>query len=213
MYLARKIIKKQTHYYIRDTYQDGPHLKSRDEIEQYFLAQERILNPRKLKKYVYTIFDLKQYFEQIIATQRPQDLSQDKMDAYFIQRICRLNDDTVFWSGVPASGGLQPYLVKYAIMYFDHEFFATSPFQAYVNDFRNRHREYRPPAKVRMNMAEAARLFETSWQRLKKMDIKTFMRLYRRQTLKHHPDQGGDQERFIKLTKLYKGILRKKKDA
>ena len=30
MYLARKNIKSKTHYYIRDTYQDGSHLKSRD---------------------------------------------------------------------------------------------------------------------------------------------------------------------------------------
>jgi hypothetical protein len=187
--------------------------KSRDEVEQYFLVQERILRPRELKKYVYTIFDLKQYFEYVIATQRPQDLSQEKVDDYFIQRICQLNDDNDFWSGMPASVGLQSYLIKYAIMYFDHEFFTNSPFQAYLNDFRNRHRDYRPPEKVRMNMAEAACLFETSWESLKKMDAKAFMRLYRKQTLKHHPDQGGDQERFIKLTKLYKGILRKKKDG
>ena len=30
MYLAKKIINRQTHYYIRDTYQDGACLKSRD---------------------------------------------------------------------------------------------------------------------------------------------------------------------------------------
>ena len=185
--------------------------KSRDEIEQYFLVEERILNPRELKKYVYTIFNLKQYFEHIIATQRPQDLSQEKMDVSFVQKICQLNGDDVFWSGMPVPGGLQPYLIKYAIMYFDHEFFANSPFQAYINDFRNRHRDYRTPEKVRINMAEAARLFETSWEILKNMDVKTFMRLYRKQTLKYHPDQGGDQERFIKLTKLYEGILRKKR--
>jgi hypothetical protein len=133
------------------------------------------------------------------------------MDAYFIQKICRLNDDTVFWSGMTASDALQPYLTKYAIMYFDYDFFASSPFQSYLNDFRNRHRQYRPPELVRKNMAEAAHLFETSWETLKKMDMKSFMRLYRKQALKHHPDKGGDQETFVKLTRLYEGILRKKR--
>jgi hypothetical protein len=328
MYLARKIIKKQTHYYIRDTYQDGTHLKSRDvfdlgtdpsayilypggngyyfdevieealekfglhptqddlddifwefldpeiqrvvlgfqrsvqknyppangqnqpchifdkrrihflrfgridqrdmdrlpdklfnvlcgksrdEVEQYFLIQERILRPRELKKYVYTIFNLEQYFEHVIAAQNPQNLNQEKMDDYFIQRICQLNEDDDFWSGMPASVGLQSYLIKYAIMYFDHEFFTNSPLQAYLNAFRNCHRDYRPPEKARINMVEAASLFETPWPALKKMDIRSFRRLYRKLTLKHHPDQGGDQKRFIRLTKLYEGILKKKK--
>jgi DnaJ-class molecular chaperone len=60
-------------------------------------------------------------------------------------------------------------------------------------------------------MAEAARLFETTWEVLKKMDVKTFMRLYRQQAKKHHPDQGGDQKSFVKLTELYESMLRKKK--
>ena len=75
--------------------------KSRDEVEQYFLIQERILRPRELKKYVYTIFNLEQYFEHVIAAQNPQNLNQEKMDDYFIQRICQLNEDDDFWSGMP----------------------------------------------------------------------------------------------------------------
>jgi hypothetical protein len=185
--------------------------KSRDEIEQYFLVQERILKPRELKAYVYAIFDLKQYFNHIITARRPQDLSQENMDAYFVQKICQLNDDKVFWSGMPDSAGLQPYLKKYAIMYFDYEVVTDSSFQAYLNNFRNRHRDYRPPETVRKNKEEAARLFETSWEALKKMDRKTFMKLYRKKALKHHPDKGGDKETFVKLTQLYEGIMRKKK--
>jgi hypothetical protein len=131
MYLAREIIKKRTHYYIRDTYQDGTQLKSRDVFDLGTDPSEYILYP----------------------------------------------------------GG-----------------------NGYYNAFRNCHRDYRPPEKVRINMAEAASLFETPWPALKKMDVKSFMRLYRKQTLKHHPDQGGDQERFIRLTKLYEGMLRKKRN-
>lgn len=81
----------------------------------------------------------------------------------------------------------------------------------YLHDFINRHRTYQPPKKVRLNMQEASRLFDTSWQELKKMDVKTFTRLYRKQALKLHPDQGGSQETFIKLTRHYEKLLKKKR--
>jgi DnaJ-class molecular chaperone len=59
-------------------------------------------------------------------------------------------------------------------------------------------------------MADAARLFETSWEKLKEMDVRSFSRLYRKMALKHHPDRGGNQEAFVKLTQYYQGILNKK---
>ena len=74
----------------------------------------------------------------------------------------------------------------------------------------NRHRAYQPPQKVRLNMAEASRLFETPWENLRQMDGDTFTRLYRKQALKFHPDQGGSQETFVKLTKLYQNLMKKK---
>jgi hypothetical protein len=74
----------------------------------------------------------------------------------------------------------------------------------------NRHRIYRPPKKVRLNMAEASRLFGTTWENLRQMDSDTFTRLYRKQALKFHPDQGGSQKTFIKLTKLYENLMKKK---
>ena len=187
------------------------HGKSRDEIEQYFMVQERILHPNELKAYVYTIFDLQKFFLDVIAAQRPQDLNQIKMDEFFIDAVCGLNDDKKFWSGMETSDRLQDYLIKYVIMYFDNEFLRRSLFQDYLHDFMNRHRTYLPPKKVRVNMEEAARLFETSWENLKKMDLKCFNRLYRKMALKHHPDKGGSSEKFVKLTKYYHGLLRKKK--
>jgi hypothetical protein len=80
---------------------------------------------------------------------------------------------------------------KYVIMYFDNEFPRRSLFQDYLYEYMNHHRTYLPPKKVRVNMEEAARLFETSWEKLKKMDLKCFNRLYRKMALKHHPDKGG----------------------
>lgn len=187
------------------------HGKSRDEIEQYFMVQERILQPNERKAYVYTIFDLQDFFLGVIATQRPQDLNQIKMDEFFIDAVCRLNDDKKFWAGMETSDRLQDYLIKYVIMYFDTEFSRRSLFQDYLYDFMNRHRTYLPPKKVRVNMEEAAKLFETSWENLKKMDLKCFNRLYRKMALKHHPDQGGNPEKFVRLTKYYHGLLQKKK--
>ena len=186
------------------------HGKSRDEIEQYFWVQERVLSLNELKTYVYTIFDLKCFFLEGAAGQRPQDLSQNKMDQFFIEAVCRLNDDKEFWVGMALSDMLNEYLLRYVIMYFDYEFPHYSPFQNNLQDFMNRHRTFLPPKKVRLNMKEASRLFETSWDRLKQMDLKSFNRLYRKMALKHHPDQGGSQEKFVKLAKYYEGLLRKK---
>ncbi|MEK6195700.1 MAG: J domain-containing protein, partial [Deltaproteobacteria bacterium] len=59
---------------------------------------------------------------------------------------------------------------------------------------------------------EAGRLFETDWKKLKQMDARTFTRLYRRLAMKHHPDQGGHKRKFIKLTSLYRHLMRKKRN-
>ncbi len=47
--------------------------------------------------------------------------------------------------------------------------------------------------QTHFSMQEASGLFEISWKKLKNMDAKTFTRLYRKQALKLHPDQGGSQ--------------------
>jgi hypothetical protein len=108
------------------------------------------------------------------------------------------------------SDRLSEYLVKYAVMYFDYGFPEVSPLQHDLYEFMNRHRSYIPPKKVRLNMADAARLFETRWEKLKGMDIRSLTRLYRKMALKHHPDRGGKQETFVKLTRYYQGIVSKK---
>lgn len=188
------------------------HHKSRDEIEQYFIGEERILKTRELNRYVWTIFDLSTVFRAACSLDSQTNMCQETVDQWFMSALCDLNKDASFWSGTPLAGGLQQYLARYAIIYFDHAFPAMMPPQDEFNDFMNRHRRYMPPEKVRMSMEEASRLFETDWKTLKQMDARTFTRLYRRQAKKHHPDQGGSEKKFIRMNALYKHMLQKKRN-
>lgn len=177
--------------------------KSRDEIEQYFMREEGIIRPRELIRYLSVIFG----FQQHLLDSRP---NQEKVDTLFIESVCALNNDETFWAGMPGTELLQGYLRRYVIAYFDFATQWVAPIPRYLHEFMNRHRTHQPPKKVRLNMAEASRLFETTWKNLHQMDSDTFTKLYRRQALKFHPDQGGDQEAFVKLTKLYENLLKKK---
>ena len=181
--------------------------KSRDEIEQYFLKEERKLTYRETAPYVAVIFNLLAF--------RP-DSQQDQpigvqMDRFFMTRLCRLNSDRHVWAGSPGIEGLQPHLIRYAVMYFDFEL--PSPFieRSAFEDFMNRHRRYSPPQKVRENMQEAVRLFGISWRELKQMDAAALSRLFRKLAMKHHPDKGGDPTLFRKLARHY-ASLKKQKD-
>jgi hypothetical protein len=181
------------------------HARSRDELEQYFLAEERRLKTHEKAAYVATIFDLNRF----VPDPRADSALIEQMDAYFVSRLCRLDADARFWAGAPPEGRLRDYLVRYAVIYFDLDPPGRSPWQAYVEDFINRHRAYHPPMKVRVKTEEAGRLFGLQWKELKILDKRSLSRLYRRLALKHHPDQGGDPELFRRLTHYYKVLLKK----
>ena len=185
--------------------------KSRDEIEQHFLHEERILKARELKRYVWTIFDLNTVFRAVCHLDPQTNLCQANVDEWFMTALCDLNQDASFCKGTPPAEGLQEYLIRYAIIYFDHAFPAMVPPHDEFRDFMNRHRRYVPPKKVRMSMEEAGRLFEADWNKLKQMDARTFTRLYRRQAMKHHPDRGGSERKFIKLTAFYRHLIKRKR--
>jgi hypothetical protein len=184
--------------------------KSRDEIEQYFMWEERIIRPRELIRYLFVIFGLQQRLLAVQPDRSGGGIQQEKVDTLFIEAVCALNRDDTFWAGMPRTDTLQGYLRRYVIFYFDHAVQQAAPLPRYLHEFMNRHRIYRPPKKVRLNMAEASRLFGTTWENLRQMDSDTFTRLYRKQALKFHPDQGGSQKTFIKLTKLYENLMKKK---
>jgi len=184
--------------------------KSRDEIEQSFIRMETVLRPREFKTYVFVIFDLQRFFTENFARTAPQMLSQDKVDDFFIREICRLNEDHSFWAGMIRSDSLHEYLIRYLVMYFDYDYGQTRLLDDMLRDFINSRRQYRPPESVRVKLADAAAIFETSTDNLKRMKRADLARLFRRRAQKLHPDKGGGHDEFVKLTKAYHSLLRGK---
>ena len=186
--------------------------KSRDEIEQMFMDLERELSAREYKTYAYVIFDLQQFFYESFSGSNPGMLSQRKVDEHFIDQICRLNTDRLFWAGMPAGDGLNEYLVRYALMYFDYEYTPASFMDEYLRQFINNRRDYRPPYKnSRFTLTAASGIFGRSKENLKKLSRKELARLYRQKAQKLHPDKGGDHDTFVNLTEAYHELLRTKK--
>ena len=186
--------------------------KSRDEIEQLLMDMERELAVREYKTYAYVIFDLQQYFYEPFARTNPQMLSQDKIDEYFLKQVCRLNTDPLFWAGMMCGNGLSEYLVRYAVMYFDYDFATGSLMDEYMRQFINSRRDYHPPHRNRtVILQEASVIFGQTKEDLKKMSPRELGRHYRQRAQQLHPDKGGDQDRFVKLTEAYHELLRTKK--
>ena len=220
------IFDKRRMHYLRYGHMDQGHIgrmpakllkrllgKSRDELEQYFMVQEQILQPTELKDYVYVSFDLQRFFKELVAKITPMALDQKKVDEHFIEEICRLNQNPVFWNGHQSPQELHEYLVRYVIMFFDSDYGHSTILDDHVRDFMNRHRSYRPPPpKSTVSVEEASTIFEVNKEILKTITIRELTRLYRRQAQKAHPDKGGDHEKFIKLAEAYQTLLRKIRD-
>lgn len=187
------------------------HNKSRDEIEQMFMDLELELAVREYKTYAYVIFDLQQYFSESFARSNPRMLGQNQVDEHFIEQVCRLNSDRRFWAGLPAGNGLNEYLQRYVIMYFDHDYGPGSIMDEYLRQFINSRRNYRPPQNSAAILKEASGIFGQSQEVLKKMSRGDLSRRYRREAQKLHPDKGGDHDRFVRLTEVYHELLRTKR--
>lgn len=188
------------------------HQKSRDEIEQRFMQMERILKPTEYKAYTYVIFDLKQYFKEAFAADTPELLDRAKMDDCFVEQICRLNADASFWAGMELQNSLHEYLTRYACLYFDFDYAPRSFIDDYIRQFINSHKAYRPPPRPTSEILQDAEpVFGLNPEKLKAMSRKDLARLYRRKAMKLHPDQGGDHDKFVKLTRTYHELLKTKK--
>jgi hypothetical protein len=184
--------------------------RCRDEIEQYFLQSERILKPHERKAYIYVIFDLQRFFSELCAKTMPQGLNQEAVDTFFVQELCRLNADGLFWSGMPMRDHLQDYLVRYLLMYFDLDYGHSHFLENLINQFRNAHRRHRWPHRPRMPLEEAGAVFGIGSEELRRMTRRQVTRHFRRQALKCHPDQGGKPTEFIRLSEAYKSIMQSK---
>jgi hypothetical protein len=181
--------------------------RSRDEIEQRFLKEENIIPFRERAAYVYAIFDLKGFFRH--SGERMEPLDVPDLDLYFTDRLCALNADLNFWAGMPVSRALQPYLQRYAVMFFDTTTLRPTAEQEPMWDFINRHRAYQPPPSIRKKIQLTEKLFGVSWKQLKMMNRSTLKRLYRRRVMRLHPDHGGDKQHFIQLTASYRHLLQR----
>ena len=186
--------------------------KSRDEIEQKFIEMEAILRPREYKAYTYVIFNIQRFFTQWFAKETPQMLKQDKVDNFILDEICDLNEDEAFWDGMPIGDCLHDYLIRYMVMYFDHDYAPKSFMEDYLRNFINSRRDYRPSFQSSsVTLSEASTIFEKPKSELKQMSRRDLARLYRQRAQKLHPDKGGEHETFVKLTRAYHDLLKTKK--
>ncbi len=186
--------------------------KSRDEIEQQFLEMETILKPNEFKAYTFAIFNLQSFFTEWFAKETPQMLDQDKVDEYFVDEICDLNQDATFWAGMHVGDHLHDYLTRYAVMYFDSDYAPKSFMEDYLRTFIDSRRDYRPSFQSSsVTLSEASTAFEKSKSDLKQMNRRDLARLYRRRAQELHPDKGGDHETFVRLTRAYHDLLKTKR--
>ncbi|NDY72981.1 J domain-containing protein [Desulfobacter hydrogenophilus] len=183
------------------------HNKSRDEIEQGFMDQERVLKRKDLKSYIYTALDLHRFFKGFMAKQMPHALDQDKVEAFFIQELCLLNKELF-----GLTSRLHEYLIRYAVMFFDHTYGDSVLLDDMVKDFqfRQRSRGFKPPAATRqLALSQAFKIFNLTAKSLETMDKKDLARKFRRLARQHHPDRGGSHDRFVELNNAYQALLEK----
>lgn len=182
--------------------------KSRDEIEQLIMAQEQVLPPREYQHYLFAIFDLQRFFKESYARSIPQALNRERLDTLLVEELCRLAADRSFWQGYPAFDCLPPYLVRYLIMYFDAPTEDPTGWARFARSSRSRRTHHSHFADTgRMHRQQAAAVFELTEEQLANLGKKELTRLYRQRAHELHPDKGGENDQFIRLTAAYEELL------
>lgn len=185
--------------------------KSRDELEQFFLVQELVLESTEFRQYVYVIFDLQKFFSETAARLMPEGLDQEKLEEIFESEFCRLFEDPSFGAGLDERA-LTGYLSRYLVMFFDYGFPAGSFEEEYIRRFMNGRRSFRfPEKKVAVDDREVVELFGVDRAELERMSKASFTTLYRKLVHAHHPDKGGEHDDFVRLTELYRHLRKNKK--
>ncbi len=188
--------------------------KGRDEVENLLETMERQLRSHEIRPYLFTAFGLQGYFPHNPLRHQPAALPGERVDDYFLEEICRLNRDRTYFQGIADHNGrvLHPYLTRYVILYFDHDFDRRSLWNQYVEDFMQAHRRYRPPqTQPAISPKEAYSVFGLDEEAFRQMDRRQFIRLYRHRAKELHPDTGGNHEAFIRLTEAFVSLLAKKR--
>lgn len=176
--------------------------QSRDEIEQSFFSQEARLKPHERKTYVYTVFDLQSHFASFMAKKMPHVLDQEKVDEYFLKKICQINEELF-----NKTDSLDDYMIRFVIMFFDNPYADSELLDEFAKEFINRHRNFRPSFGSQVSTEKACRIFNISRSQLKHMSRKKLTKLYRKLAMDYHPDIGGSHEKFIELGNAYKSLL------
>jgi len=189
--------------------------KSRDEVEHILEGMEKELPPHEIRDYIYTALHMQGHFSHLMTRHHPAFLNSEKLDRYLIEDLCRLNRDPAFFKGVAGHDpeNLHPYLIRYLILYFDNLFGPQSAWSETAEDFIWKHRFYRPPparGRTPVPEKEACRCLGISPEYFKKMNRKALTRWYRRRAKETHPDRGGDEGSFIRITEAYEQLLRLK---
>ena len=187
--------------------------KSRDELEQYFLAMENDLPREEFKEYVFAAFNLQRFFPQTLARTRPQALDQELLDQHFLEELCEMDRDSRLWAGVPKWEGLNDYLARYAFMFFDHDFGPDPFWEQFVRSFISSHRRpVRFTPKPKVDADRCAVLFGVPFAKIKSMTKRDLIALFRKRAKSMHPDQGGEHDQFVELLDMYKCILQEKRE-
>ena len=183
--------------------------KSRDEIEQMFFQMENVLDANEKKNYTFVIFDIPGHFEGELARNFPQALSQKKVDALFLDEVCRLDSDNQFWAGRPRSELIGEPLIRYLCWFFDSDYAESRYLDQLVHDWMARRRNFNPPRpKPSMALNEALSVLGLTGKELSGLTVKSITRQYRQMARKFHPDTGGGHNRFIKLSQAFEDLLR-----
>ncbi len=187
--------------------------KSRDEIEQYFWSMEKqVLKEHEIKIYVYVVFDLQRHFTETTARKAPETIEECRVDECFMDDLCRLNRSEEFWSGSPCIDSLNDYLVRYLVMFFDYDFAERNMVGEIFRDFINRHKTFTGyPIKNTVSYEEASGILEVSEEELSTISKTKLIKIYRKLAVKHHPDRGGEHEKFIHLNDAFQSIMRRRR--
>ncbi len=187
--------------------------KSRDEIEATLEEMERELPPWEVRPYLYTALECQTHFRHLLTRHQPGAMDPEKLDQAFLEDLCRLNRDERFFRGVDdhRADTLHAYLVRYAVLYFDHDFERASPWREYVADFIRKHRSYPSGRRRGFDDAEkeAGRRLGLSPEELPGLDRRKLTRRFRKQAMACHPDRGGQSEAFVQLQEAYQRLLRR----